>query len=43
MTESTEITSPKILVYAANAIMDSHLGLVQAFKEVVESRQKEQP
>ena len=42
MTESTKVTSPKILAFAANKIRDSHLGLVQALKEVVESRQKEQ-
>ena len=41
MRESTEVTSPKIWAFAANAIRDSHLGMVQELKRVVESRQKE--
>ena len=43
MTESTKVTTPKILAFAAYQIRDSHLGMVQALKEVVKGREKEQP
>jgi len=39
MTESTEVTSPQILTFAANSIIDIHLEMVQTLKRVVESRQ----
>ena len=42
MTESTEVSSPQILAFVANVIRDSHPGMAQEVKKVVESRRKEQ-